>query len=38
MGFAIELLLTPLIVELMETKKKSMGQLDWVNQNSLPIE
>jgi phosphoribulokinase len=37
MGFTIELLLTPLIEELMDTKKKSLGQLDWVNQTSFPI-
>ncbi len=32
MGFAIELLLTPLIEKLMETRKKSMGQVDWLGQ------
>ena len=30
MGFAIELLLTPLIRKLMDTRKQSMGQLDWI--------
>ena len=32
MGFAIELMLTPLILKLMETKKRSMVQVDWVGQ------
>ena len=32
MGFAIELMLTPLIEKLMETKKRSMVQVDWVGQ------
>jgi phosphoribulokinase len=32
MGFAIELLLTPLIEKLMDTRKKSMGQVDWLGQ------
>ena len=30
MGFAIELLLTPLIAKLMELKKRAMVQVDWV--------
>lgn len=32
MGFAIELMLTPLILKLMESKKRSMVQVDWVGQ------
>ena len=32
MGFAIELMLTPLISKLMETKKRRMVQVDWVGQ------
>jgi phosphoribulokinase len=30
MGFAIELLLTPLIEKLMDKRKRSMGQVDWI--------
>lgn len=30
MGFAIELMLTPLIQNLMETRKRSMVQVDWI--------
>lgn len=32
MGFAIDLLLTPFIEKLMNTRKKALGQIDWIDE------